>query len=111
MADDDYEIIPLKEIAALKTQLNGLQKKLANGVSDEIVPSMDKLSGILENMLKFFEAASEGIKAGDISEDNHDIMGKLNEIITQNETIAEGIVAIADMVKEIKEEIDADKLP
>jgi len=103
--DDDYEIIPHRQIADLKKQLSDLRSKQDSSSSSELVGSMSSLSKSMDSMLKLFTEAADELKLD--SKGEHELAHhlnplnkKLDEIIDQNKTIAEGMVAIHDAVSE-----------
>ena len=103
--DDDYELLPHKEIAELKTELERLKK----GPSSESRSQMDQLTGALTNLLNLFKEASSQMRLEEdegniVSEKLIPIEEKLDQILDQNKKIAEGILAMADMIKDMKEE-------
>jgi len=96
--DGPYQIMPYKEVLALKKDIEELKKKSSGG-SAELMETIGKLTKNMDNMLQIFKAAAEEM---DLEEDggNKELKKKLDEIIEQNKIIAEGMVAIVDMVKE-----------
>ncbi len=67
---------------------------MANGSSKELLNSINSMKKSIDNMLRLFtEAAKEEDSTSE----------KLDEIIEQNKIIAEGMVAISDMVKDFTE--------
>lgn len=102
--DESYEIMPYKEIVALKKEMEDLKKKTGDTSSKELINSMAKLTKGMDTMLQLFRTAAEEMKAEETTEDKfaanlEPLMDKLNQVIEQNKTIAEGMVAIADIVK------------
>lgn len=102
-----YEILPYKEIAALKKEVAELKNK-SNASSQDLLGSVSTLTKSMNDMLQLFTAAAEEMKLEEKTESGlagkvEPIMDKLDEIIEQNKTIADGMVAIADMVKDTKE--------
>lgn len=103
-----YEIMPYKEIVALKKQIEELQRKTGDTNSKELLLSMANLTKSMNNMLQLFKTAAEEMKLEQKEEEAigkkvGPLMDKVNELGEQNKTIAEGMVAIADMVKEMKQ--------
>ena len=104
--DDIYDIMPHKEVAELKRQMQEL--KSGKNSNPELVQSMTALSGSMDAMLRLFTEAAEELKLegkeeSELQEKLGPMNRKLNEVIDQNKTIAEGIVAISDMIKDFME--------
>lgn len=116
MAEEEYAIVSKKEFLALKKELEKLKKNplAASDEGESLQGSIDNLNKGLNIMLEVFKEAAESMKL-----DEHDSqmlskqMGPMNEkldvLVDQNQKIAKGIIAIADMVKEKLEEM-GDKL-
>jgi hypothetical protein len=104
MTDEKLDFIPYKDISELKNELDDIQNK--KDVSNkELHESVQKLSKVMGDMLEVFGAAAEQMK---LEEREHqaearkqDNIGyKIEKLIDQNKIIAEGIVAVVDLVKE-----------
>lgn len=118
MAEEPYEILPYREVASLKKDIADLKQKLGDNSSSQLGDSIATLSRTMENMLNLFQAASEEMKIEEsgAGSDNSplltEISSKLDDLIEQNKAIAEGIVAVADMIKESHEEAsEQEQLP
>lgn len=101
-----YEIMPYKEIVALKKEIEALKSR-SGASSQDLLNSMDTLTKTMNNMLQLFKTAAEEMKLeekekADFGKKIEPMLERLNELEEQNSTIAEGMVAIADMVKEMK---------
>ncbi len=106
-ADDSYEIMPYKEIVELKKQIADLQRRSGDASSKELLQSMAALTKSMDNMLQLFSSAAEEMKIeekteGELSQKVTPLIEKVNRLEDQNKTIAEGLVAIASMVKDIR---------
>ncbi len=104
MATGDYEIIPLKEVKNLKDEINKLKKEKAGSHEYIIATSLDRMSTSLERLFEIFHVAATEIEQGGIQEKSFEekiqpIMDRLKDIEEQNKDIAEGILALADIVK------------
>ena len=101
---DEEEIESFKDISDLKRELEGI--KLKKDVSTkELYSSVQKLSQTISDMLEIFGAAAEQLKIEEkeyeLNAKKHDLMiSKLDKLLDQNKTIAEGMVALVDMFKE-----------
>jgi hypothetical protein len=102
MADDDYEIMPRKEIAELKKEIESLKRGTP---SSRNTSSPDSVSANLAEMVKLFREATEAVKTDDEEQELiinklGPINDKLDKLIDQNKKIAEGIIAVAEMLDE-----------
>lgn len=110
--EEEYAIVSKKEFLALKRELERIKKNPLEGSEsgEDLQASIDNLNKSLNVMLEVFKQAAEDMK---LEEHDTETVGKqlgpINEkidtLIDQNQKIAKGIVAIADMVKEKLEEI------
>ena len=96
-----YEILLYAEIEILKKEIGSLKKNSES--SDQILNSINRLTKIVESMLFLFESAAKGMQ----NESNGDSEKKMNRLLNQNETLAEGILTLVDMIKELKEDEDS----
>lgn len=93
-----------KDISDIKKGLEGMKGK--KDISNkELYDTVQKLNATISDMLEVFGAAAEQMKLEEqgyeANAKKHEmIISKLDKIIDQNRTIAEGMVAIVDMVKE-----------
>lgn len=102
MAEEDF--IAYKDISDLKKELEGMKGR-KDISAKELYDSVQKLSQTMTGMLEVFGSAAEQMKleGKELESDarKHEmIISKLDKIIDQNKTIAEGMVAIVEMVKE-----------
>lgn len=114
--EGSYEIMPYKEIVELKRQIAELQKKTGDTSSKELLESMAALTKSMSNMLQLFSSAAEEMKLeekteSELSQKIAPLIEKVDRLEEQNKTIAEGLVAIADMVKEVKGEKKIKEIP
>jgi hypothetical protein len=107
MADDEpYEIMPYKEMANLKKSIEDL-KKTRSDDHGELVQAISRLTDTMNSMLSIFKTAAEEMKIEDgesnsIRTQMEPFVNKLDTLIDQNKTIAEGLIAVADMVNKDK---------
>ena len=107
---DEYEILPHSEIMKLKRELDDLKA----GHADEFAGlkvSIDNLKKSIDLMNSMFKDASEDIKAeqsqGDsIAKKVDPIIEKIASIGDQNEKIANALLAVADIVNDLKDKIE-----
>ena len=93
-----------KDLSELKEELEGLKSKKEVS-SKDLAESVQKLTVVISEMLEVFGAAAQQMnleeKEYESNVKKHEaITQKLDKIIDQNRTIAEGLVAIVEMVKE-----------
>jgi hypothetical protein len=65
----------------------------------QLVDSLDRLHGTLNKLVQIFEQANKEIY-DEYDKGMHDEMAKLDQVLQQNEKMARGIVALADMMKQ-----------
>lgn len=104
MTDDNSDVMPYYEVNELKKQMKKMQDA-APANSDQLLGSMSNLTKSMDSMLQLFKTAAEEMKLEEqeesaLGQQMKPLMDKLNEIIEQNKIIAEGMVAISDLVKE-----------
>lgn len=114
---EPYGVMPQSEISDLRKQM----KKLQEGDSldsNQLLQSMNNLTKGMDSMLQLFKTAAEEMKLEEIEEkalsrEVQPMMDRLNEIIEQNKVIAEGMIALADLVKEkaLSKENDDEEAP
>ncbi len=106
---DDDSMLPSEEMEKLRREIELLKRKqgLANSGEDSVMgDSVSTLSRSINSLMRIFKEASEEMKM-----DTHDavlvaqkldrILDRLDKIEAQNEKIAKGIVAIADMIEDL----------
>jgi predicted RNase H-like nuclease (RuvC/YqgF family) len=107
---DDYEIMPHTDIIKLKKEIDEIKK---NPFSDSrqnktLMDSMEELTRSINSLVDLFKVASEELKLEEhdsvlINEKISPLLKKINDLEQQNEKIAKGIVALADMMNEKKQ--------
>jgi len=104
--EEEYELLPHKEIEELKDELAKL-KEFEIAPSKKLHVSLLELNTKLDKLTTIFEDATHEmrIEEGGLSfvEKMRPLLEKMNKVLEQNSEIASGILALADMVKEIKE--------
>ena len=112
MEEEEYAIVSKKEFMTLKKELDRLKKHPLEGseAGETLQASIDNLNKSLNVMLEVFKQAAEDLKleeheAETVGKQMGPLSEKIDTLIDQNQKIAKGIVAIADMVKEKLEEI------
>lgn len=100
LSDETYEILPAEEIEELKEELKRM-KEFEIAPSKKMQMNIIELNVKLDRMIKIFEEAMHELKvegAEGLMERIRGLDNKLDELLEQNRTIAEGMVAIADLV-------------
>jgi hypothetical protein len=109
---EDYEILPQKEIAELKDELRKL-KEFEITPSKKMQVSLVELNTKLDKLLSIFEEATTALQVeeGGLSfkEKIKPVIEKMNKVLEQNSEIAQGIVAVADLVKDLREDLGKGK--
>ncbi|MAG07938.1 hypothetical protein CMO89_00540 [Candidatus Woesearchaeota archaeon] len=96
----DYELLPGKDIARIKKELGELK---GSGLSAEKIETLNRNLGELIDIIK---VASDQMKLEETDPYSHkldQVIEKLDKLIYENKEIAEGIIAVADLVKKPKE--------
>ncbi|HSU72684.1 MAG TPA: hypothetical protein VLJ21_02450 [Candidatus Binatia bacterium] len=106
---EEYELVPYKEIQDLKEELKKL-KDVPIPSSKKLQVSMDDLALKIDRMTAIFEEAGHEIKVEEggmtFQEKMKPMMEKMNKILEQNSEIAKGIVAVADLINDLKGKLD-----
>ena len=101
---EDPEFAPYKDISDLKRELEVIKDRREVSTKD-LHDAVRKLTDTMDNMLGVFAAAAEQLKLEDREYEaenrkHETIISKLDKLIDQNKIIAEGMVAIVELVKE-----------
>lgn len=103
--DDDYTLLSSKEVSELKQDIDYLKKNPLGGTKSgkSLQESIDKLNTNMELLIEIFKEASDQMKAEERESDVilkriQPLENKLEELSEQNQKIAKGILAVADMV-------------
>lgn len=116
MVRDEYELMPGKRLSSMKKELEELRRHAKNidpktGLPKETNTSIENLNKSINSLLGLFQTATEELKLEErdealISKQMTPLMKKIDTLLEQNEKIAKGIIAIADMVREKTERIE-----
>jgi len=109
MADDDYDLLPHKQINELRGLVQDLKNKVDKASPKELIDSMDSLTKSIDSLMALFKQAAdemkyeekEGILSG--GSEHKAINDKLDKIIEQNKIIADGMIAVSNMVRDFVE--------
>ncbi|VVB81690.1 Uncharacterised protein [uncultured archaeon] len=109
-SEDEYELLPHKEIEDLKDELAKL-KEFEIAPSKKLQVSLLELNTKLDKLITIFEDATHELRieegALSFTEKMKPLLERMNKVLEQNSEIASGILALADMVKDIKEKPEA----
>ena len=102
MAEEEYEILPHQLLSDLKTEVEALKKKLTqpDAKANELILEIESLKDSVHELNVVFEKAMEEMKDEDAGETLKTIKEKLETVVTQNETIARGMIAISDKLED-----------
>ncbi|MEA3515003.1 MAG: methyl-accepting chemotaxis protein [Nanoarchaeota archaeon] len=106
--ENQYEIMPIHTINEMKKEIESLKKQYLNkGVS----VSIDTLNNNIKDLLDIFREATremrEEQKTVDESKKKIDeVSSNVNELFDQNAKIAEAIITVHDLTREMKEMMD-----
>ena len=102
MTDEDYEILPHKLLSDLKFEVEALKKKLTrpDAKANELILEIESLKDSIHELNVVFEKAMEEMKDEDAGKTLKHVKEKLDTVVTQNETIARGMIAISDKLEE-----------
>ena len=104
MAEEGYDLVSYKDISELRKDLGNIREK-KDVSSKDVHDAMRRLADTMDSMLEVFGAAAEQMnleeKESESESKKHElIISKMDKLLDQNKTIAEGMVAIVDMFKE-----------
>jgi len=103
---DNFELVPLRQIQELREELKKL-KKAPLPSPQKLDISLGEVSEKMDKLISIFEEAGHQIKVheGDLGfkEQFGDVSKRLDKVLEQNQEIAKGIVAVADLLTELKD--------
>jgi hypothetical protein len=101
MADTEYEILPHQLLSDLKYDVEALKKQLSQPSAkiNELILEIETLKESIHELTTIFSKSLEEIKDdSDITKNIKIMKEKIATVVTQNETIAQGMIAISDKV-------------
>jgi hypothetical protein len=112
MTKDNYELVESDDLKDLKNDLDKIKKNpfITKSSGTELKSSIDGLKDSLSQMIGIFEKASDNMTMEEkeermISRQIKPLFAKVDKIVAQNETIAEGLVTIADKTEETNKQV------
>ena len=107
--EEEYELLPHKEIIELKDELRKL-KSLPPEAGKHTEASYDILTKKMNRLIEIFEEAEKSVEVEEgavtFKERMAPFTDKMSKVLEQNSEIAEGIVALADIMNEIKDKLE-----
>ncbi len=108
-SDDNYELVPYREIQDLKDELRRL-KDVPIPSTKKLQVTMDDLASKVDRITAIFEEAGHQIQVEEggltFQEKMKPLLEKMNKVLEQNSEIAKGIVAVADLINELKNRME-----
>ena len=106
MADDDYDLLPHRQINELKGLVQDLKSKVGRASPKDLIDAMDSLTKSIDSLMNLFKQAADEMRYEEKEEilsggsEHKAINDKLDKIIEQNKIIANGMVAVSNMVRD-----------
>jgi chromosome segregation ATPase len=99
---EDYDILPHKLMQDLQTDVELLKKKLTEPETkmNELILEIETLKDSIHELTTVFDKALSDTKDEDVYATITQLNNRLDSVITQNETIAKGMIAISDKVED-----------
>lgn len=108
-SNEEYELLPHKEVEELKGELSKL-KSFDVQPTKKLIVNLVELNTKIDKLTNIFEEASRQITLEEGGLTFHDkmkpLVDRMNKILQQNSEIAEGIVAVADLVKDLRNDLE-----
>jgi hypothetical protein len=98
---DEYELVPRSQLEYLQREVEKLRKNPFgdSGTAKDMLSGIDMLNKNVSRLISIFETANDEIVRDYKDRANSE---KISLVLEQNEKLAKGIVAIADLLKELK---------
>jgi predicted RNase H-like nuclease (RuvC/YqgF family) len=102
MIQEDYEVIPHKLLHDLRFDVEALQKKLTQPdvKINELILEIESMKDAIHDLNMVFERALEETKQEKPADQLQKVIERMDMVVSQNETIAQGMVAISDKVEQ-----------
>lgn len=106
MADDDYDLLPHRQINELKGLVQDLKNKVDRASPKDLIDSMDSLTKSIDSLMALFKQAADEMRYEEKEEilsggsEHKALNEKLDRILEQNKIIADGMVAVSNMVRD-----------
>lgn len=98
MHEAEHELLPHQLIADLKYDVEALKKRLMqpDTKANELILEIESMKDAVHELNVVFEKALQETKDQDFSKTFSSLLEKLDAVVSQNETIAKGMIAISD---------------
>ena len=106
-----YEILPYKEVSEMKREIAEIKRRVQDVSPSQIINSLDKINENVNHMLEIFKAASEEMGDGKQDGKIDELLKKVDQVEDHNRLIAEGIISISELIKEMRNETQAEEIP
>jgi hypothetical protein len=102
MVDKSFEILPHRLLEDLKFDVEALKNKLSapDSKAEELILEIESLKDSIHDLNTVFGKALEETKEEDVYVAIKKLNERIDTVVTQNETIARGMIAISDKVDE-----------
>lgn len=113
MKNDEYELLPQKLIEDLKYDVEALKQKLSEpeAAGQELLAEIEDLRTSLKELNNVFREALQDIKEEDSAKLLLTLQNKVETVLSQNETIARGMVAISDKLEDFMKKYSSPSFP
>ena len=100
--EEDYEILPHQLLADLKYDVEALRKKLGSpdNKMQELILEIESMKDSVHELNTVFQSALEETKGEDPHKEIKLLKEKMETVLSQNETIARGMIAISDKLED-----------
>jgi uncharacterized phage infection (PIP) family protein YhgE len=100
MVKEDYEILPHSLLEDLKYDVEALKKKLQEPETktNELILEIESLKDSIHELNEVFKKALDNSEDEDVFSSIKHLNERIDAVVTQNETIARGMIAISDKV-------------
>ena len=107
--EEEYELLPHREIEALRDELKQL-KSMPEEAGPHTDVAFEELTKKMDRLIEIFTAAEHEIKVEEgaltFKEKMAPLIQKMDKILEQNSEIAEGVVALADILSEMRSKLE-----
>lgn len=102
MEDENYDLLPHKLLADLKSDVDSLKNKLnqPDQKINELILEIESMKDSINDLNTVFQKALEQTKEADPHQIIKSLADRMETVLNQNETIAKGMVAISDKVED-----------
>jgi hypothetical protein len=102
MTKQDYEILPHSLLEDLKYDVEALKKKLQepDTKTNELILEIESLKDSIHELNDVFKKALDTTADEDIFKSIKHLNERIDAVVTQNETIARGMIAISDKIEQ-----------